>query len=48
VVSLRLYEHMSFPEIAVTCEITTNNAKVNFHHAVRNIRKFLAAQGVAA
>lgn len=45
---LRLYEDMSFAEVGEHCGITANNAKVNFHHAVRNIRKFLAAQGVAA
>jgi len=48
VAMLRLYEDLSFPEVAEICGITVNNAKVNFHHAVRNIRQFLAKQGVAA
>ncbi len=48
VVLLRLYEDLSFKEVGDLCGITPNNAKVNFHHAVKNIRKFLAAQGVAA
>lgn len=44
----RLYHDLPFSEIAAICEITTNNAKVNFHHAVSNIRKFLSNEGVAA
>ena len=45
---LRIYEDLSFAEVGECCGITTNNAKVNFHHAMRNIRKFFAALGVAA
>lgn len=45
---LRIYEDLSFADIAHACDITTNNAKVNFHHAVGNIRRSLAAAGVAA
>lgn len=45
---LRLYHDLPFSEVAIICEITTNNAKVNFHHAVSNIRKFLSNEGVAA
>ncbi len=45
---LRLYHDLSFAEVAEICGITANNAKVNFHHAVRNIRKHLALAGVAA
>ena len=48
VATLRLYGDMSFAEVAEVCDITVNNAKVNFHHAVRNIRKHLALSGVAA
>lgn len=48
VAMLRLYQDLSFKEIADVTGITVNNAKVNFHHAVRNIRQFLANQGVAA
>lgn len=43
---LRLYEDLSFADIAAACDITANNAKVNFHHAVKNIRRSLAAAGV--
>jgi len=45
---LRIYHDLPFAEIAAICEITTNNAKVNFHHAVSNIRTFLSNKGVAA
>ena len=45
---LRIYDDLSFKEVADACEITPNNAKVNFHHAVRNIRRFLVEKGVAA
>ena len=48
VTELRLYGNLSFAEIAQAIEITENNAKVSFHHAVRGIRKFLAERGVAA
>jgi len=44
---LRIYEDLPFADIAAACGITANNAKVNFHHAVRNIRRSLAAAGVA-
>jgi len=44
---LRIYEDLSFADIAASCGITANNAKVNFHHAVRNIRRSLAAAGVS-
>ena len=43
----RLYEDLSFADIAAACNITANNAKVNFHHAVKNIRRSLAAARVA-
>jgi RNA polymerase sigma-70 factor (ECF subfamily) len=45
---LRIYEDLSFAEVGSCCGISANNAKVNFHHAVRNIRKFLVAKGLAA
>lgn len=44
---LRIYEDLSFADIASTCGITPNNAKVNFHHAVKNIRRSLATAGDA-
>ncbi len=45
---LRLYEDLSFAEVGAACGISANNAKVSFHHAVRNIRKNLEAKGVAS
>ncbi|MCP4872625.1 MAG: sigma-70 family RNA polymerase sigma factor [Proteobacteria bacterium] len=45
---LRLYEDLSFPEVGAACGISANNAKVNFHHAVKKIRSFLTARGVTA
>ena len=45
---LRLYNDLSFAEIAEVCGISANNAKVTFHHALKNIRKFLHAKGLAA
>ena len=48
VAMLRLYEDLSFKEVGEICGISANNAKVNFHHAVRNIRRFLASKGLAA
>ena len=44
---LRIYDELGFADIAAACGITTNNAKVNFHHAVGNIRRSLAAAGIA-
>jgi len=45
---LRIYEDLSFVEVAECCGTSANNAKVSFHHAVKKIRKFLAAKGLAA
>jgi RNA polymerase sigma-70 factor (ECF subfamily) len=38
VLTLRVYEEMSFREIADTMRMTENSAKVNFHHAVRRLQ----------
>lgn len=46
VAMLRLYQDLSFAEVGDVCGITANNAKVNFHHAVRKLRDFLTARGV--
>lgn len=43
VVTLRVYHDLSFAEIAEVEDITTNNAKVSFCHAVRNLKKAVAA-----
>jgi RNA polymerase sigma-70 factor (ECF subfamily) len=46
VMVLRVFSGLEFAEVGESCGITANNAKVNFHHAVRNVRRFLAARGV--
>jgi RNA polymerase sigma-70 factor, ECF subfamily len=46
VVVLRIYHDLSFAEIAEVESITANNAKVSFCHAVRNLKKAVAAPGV--
>ena len=44
VVLLRLYEELSFAEIAEVLETKENNAKVHFHHATKSIRRRLAEE----
>jgi DNA-directed RNA polymerase specialized sigma24 family protein len=39
VVSLRLKQELSFPEIAELLNITTGNAKTTFHYGVQRIIK---------
>lgn len=39
VLTLRVYEEMSFKEIAKAVGISENSAKVNFHHAVRHLQE---------
>lgn len=46
VVMLRVYHDLSFAEIAEVESITTNNAKVSFCHAVRNLKKAVNAAAV--
>ena len=41
VVVLRIYEEMSFAEIARAMEMSENTAKVNFHHAVKRLQGLL-------
>lgn len=41
---LRLYDDLSFAEIGQALEITANNAKVSFHHAVKKLRSALDPQ----
>ena len=38
VLTLRVYEEMSFQQIAEAVGISENSAKVNFHHAVRRLQ----------
>jgi RNA polymerase sigma-70 factor, ECF subfamily len=42
VVMLRIYHDMTFAEIAETEQITTNNAKVSYCHAVKKLRAAVA------
>ena len=44
---LRIYEELSFKDVGEVCGITANNAKVSYHHAVRNIRRYLDDKGVS-
>ncbi|MDD5765072.1 MAG: RNA polymerase sigma factor [Candidatus Marinimicrobia bacterium] len=45
-VMLRIYQELSFREIAAIMECTENAAKVNFSHAVNNLRLSLRKAGV--
>lgn len=38
VVTLRIYQELSFEEIGKTLNIGTNSAKVNFHHALEKLK----------
>jgi RNA polymerase sigma-70 factor (ECF subfamily) len=42
VVELRIYEELSFREIAALADTTENAAKVSFHHALKRLRGLLA------
>jgi RNA polymerase sigma-70 factor, ECF subfamily len=42
---LRVYEELSFRDIAAALETTEGAAKVNFHYAVRRLRQLLGASG---
>ena len=44
---LRVYEELSFREIAAALDTTEGAAKVNFHYAVRKLRVLLAPTGEA-
>jgi len=43
---LRLWEDLPFKEIAAIMDCSENNAKVNFHHALKNMRNILKKEGV--
>jgi RNA polymerase sigma-70 factor (ECF subfamily) len=45
VVQLRIYEDLSFAEVAGVMECTENNAKVHFHHAIKKLRHLLLEKG---
>ncbi|MFP4547716.1 MAG: RNA polymerase sigma factor [Fidelibacterota bacterium] len=46
VVMLRSYQEMSYREIANIMNISINSAKVNYSHAVRNLKNILEKMGV--
>ncbi len=41
VVSLRIYQDLSFDEIGKTLDIRANSAKVNFHHAMEKLKNWM-------
>jgi RNA polymerase sigma-70 factor, ECF subfamily len=41
VLELRVYEELSFKEVAELADCSENSAKVNFHHAVKRLRELL-------
>jgi RNA polymerase sigma-70 factor (ECF subfamily) len=43
VLELRIYDELSFKEVADLADCTENTAKVNFHHAVKKLRDILGA-----
>lgn len=44
VVTLRIYQELSFEEIGRTLNIGTNSAKVNFHHAMENLKNWIKTE----
>lgn len=44
VVTLRIYQELSFEEIGAALNIGTNSAKVNFHHALENLKNWMKAE----
>jgi RNA polymerase sigma-70 factor (ECF subfamily) len=48
IVELRVYQELSFRDIAQALDTTANAAKVGFHHAIKNLRRILVpAEGAA-
>jgi len=41
IVELRVYQELSFRDIAQQLDTTANAAKVGFHHAIKNLRRLL-------
>jgi RNA polymerase sigma-70 factor (ECF subfamily) len=41
IVELRVYQELSFRDIAQALDTTANAAKVGFHHAIKNLRRLL-------
>jgi RNA polymerase sigma-70 factor (ECF subfamily) len=48
VVELRVYQELSFSQIARLLDTTENGAKVNFHHANKRLRSLLGPEGEEA
>ena len=46
VLELRVFDDLSFKEVAELAECTENTAKVNFHYAVKRLRDILGASDV--
>ena len=46
VILLRSFQDLSFREVAAAMESTENAAKVNYSHALRNLRKILTDMGL--
>lgn len=44
VLMLRIFQELPFKEVAAIMDITENSAKVNYHYAVKNLRKRLGDQ----
>jgi RNA polymerase sigma-70 factor (ECF subfamily) len=42
VLELRVYDDLSFREVAALADCTENAAKVSFHYAVKRLREVLA------
>jgi RNA polymerase sigma-70 factor (ECF subfamily) len=48
VLELRIYEDLSFREVAELADCTENAAKVNFHYAVKRLRERLGSEALVA
>jgi RNA polymerase sigma-70 factor (ECF subfamily) len=48
IVELRVYQELSFRDIAQALDTTANAAKVGFHHAIKNLRRILVVPADAA
>ena len=44
VVTLRIYQELSFEEIGTALHIRTNSAKVNFHHALEKLKNWIKTE----
>ena len=47
IVELRVYQELSFRDIAQQLDTTANAAKVGFHHAIKNLRRLLVPADAA-